>query len=125
MYSVTVEDDFSAAHNLRNYKGKCEKLHGHNYKVRLTVSGNTLDKSGMLVDFTDLKRILKEMLSRFDHGYLNDISPFDPAGGVNATAENIAKQIFKRIQLKIKNVKLKIKVTVWETEKNFATYYEK
>jgi len=130
MYTVTVEDDFAAAHNLRNYNGKCEKLHGHNYKVRLTVSGATLDKSGMLVDFTILKSILENVLSKFDHGCLNDIPPFDK---INPTAENIAEQIHKQIQLKIKNApegsprweKLKIKVTVWETEKNFATYYEK
>ena len=122
MYSITVESDFAAAHNLRNYKGKCEKLHGHNYKVCLTVEGVSLDKSGMLVDFTDLKRILKEVLSRFDHGYLNDIPPFDK---INPTAENIAEQISKQIQFKIKKSKLQIKVTVWETEKNFATYYEK
>ena len=64
MYTVTVEDDFAAAHNLRNYNGKCEKLHGHNYKVRLTVSGATLDKSGMLVDFTILKSILENDFQR-------------------------------------------------------------
>ena len=123
MYSITVESDFAAAHNLRNYKGKCEKLHGHNYKVRLTVSGETVGKSGMLVDFTDLKRILKEVLSKFDHGYLNDIPPFDK---INPTAENIAKHIYHKVKLQITNYKLQInKVTVWETEKNCATYYEK
>ncbi|MFH0948206.1 MAG: 6-carboxytetrahydropterin synthase QueD [Elusimicrobiota bacterium] len=124
MYSITVEDEFSAAHNLRNYKGKCEKLHGHNYRVRLTVSGKTLDKSGMLIDFTDLKKILKEVLSKFDHSYLNDISPFDSAG-VNPTAENIAKHIYDKIRLQITDCRLQItEVTVWETEKNCATYYE-
>ncbi|MDO8734792.1 MAG: 6-carboxytetrahydropterin synthase QueD [Elusimicrobiota bacterium] len=122
MYSITVESDFAAAHNLRNYKGKCEKLHGHNYKVHLTVSGETLDKSGMLIDFTDLKIILKEVLSRFDHGYLNDISPFDK---INPTAENIAKHIHHKVKFQIPNSKSQIKVTVWETEKNCATYYEK
>jgi len=121
MYSVTVEDDFSAAHNLRNYRGKCEKLHGHNYKVRLTVSGETLNKSEMLIDFTDLKRILKEVLSKFDHGYLNDISPFDK---VNPTAENIAKYMHHKVKLQITNYKLQIKVAIWETEKNSAGYYE-
>ncbi|MBI5574401.1 MAG: 6-carboxytetrahydropterin synthase QueD [Elusimicrobia bacterium] len=121
MYSVMVEDGFSAAHNLRNYKGKCEKLHGHNYRVRLTVKGETLDKSGMLIDFTVLKNILENVLSKFDHGYLNDISPFDK---INPTAENIAEQISKQIQFKIKKSKFKIKVSVWETEKNCATYYE-
>ena len=121
MYSITVESDFASARNLRNYKGKCEKLHGHNYKVCLTVEGASLDKSGMLVDFTDLKNILESVLSNFDHGYLNDILPFDK---INPTAENIAEQISKQIQFKIKKSKFKIKVTVWETEKNCATYYE-
>ncbi|PKM92828.1 MAG: 6-carboxytetrahydropterin synthase QueD [Elusimicrobia bacterium HGW-Elusimicrobia-4] len=124
MYSITVKDEFSAAHNLRNYKGKCEKLHGHNYRVCLTVEGVTLDKSGMLVDFTVLKSILESVLSKFDHGYLNDIPPFDK---INPTAENIAKYIFKQTELKINlHLKLKVKeVVVWETEKNCATYYEK
>ncbi|MFH1540678.1 MAG: 6-carboxytetrahydropterin synthase QueD [Elusimicrobiota bacterium] len=127
MYSIMVESEFSAAHNLKNYKGKCEKLHGHNYKIRLTVSGETLNKSGMLIDFINLKKILKNVLSKFDHSYLNDISSFDNAkGGVNPTAENIAKYIYKEIRLQIKNYKLQItEVTVWETDKNYATYYEK
>ena len=126
MYNITVEGEFSAAHNLRNYKGKCEKLHGHNYKVRLTVEGSTLDKSGMLVDFMVVKNILKKVLSKFDHGYLNDIPPFDPAkGGVNPTAENIAGWIYNEVKIKIAGLKIKIRdATVWETEKNCAVYYE-
>ena len=127
MYTVTVEDEFSAAHNLRNYKGKCEKLHGHNYRVCLTVSGEVLDGSGMLVDFTVLKAILKDVLSEFDHTYLNEVPSFDSAkGGINPTAENIAKYIYKKSELRIEKSELRIeKITVWETEKNCATYNEK
>ncbi|OGS46988.1 MAG: 6-carboxytetrahydropterin synthase QueD [Elusimicrobia bacterium RIFOXYD2_FULL_34_15] len=122
MFEISIEDNFSAAHNLRNYKGKCEHLHGHNYKVRVFVCGKVLDKTGMLLDFTILKEILKEITNEFDHKYLNEEKPFDK---INPTAENIAKYIYRRIKLKVKSKKLKvIEVDVWETEKNFAKYYE-
>ncbi|HAX61689.1 MAG TPA: 6-carboxytetrahydropterin synthase QueD [Elusimicrobia bacterium] len=123
MYSITVEDNFSAAHNLRNYKGKCEKLHGHNYRVYLTVGGSSLDKSGMLSDFSYLKNVLENILSELDHAYLNRVPPFNK---INPTAENIAEFIFTEAELKIKNKMLKVeRVKVWETEKNCAEYYEK
>jgi 6-pyruvoyltetrahydropterin/6-carboxytetrahydropterin synthase len=121
MFNVTVESKFSAAHNLRNYKGKCEKLHGHNYKVKVTVAGKVVNAGGMLVDFNELKDILEKIISKFDHEYLNEIPPFDK---VNPTAENIAKYIYEKIE----SEKLKVKtdkVMVWETEKNYATYYER
>ncbi|MEW6556455.1 MAG: 6-carboxytetrahydropterin synthase QueD [Elusimicrobiota bacterium] len=121
MFEIFVEDNFSAAHNLRNYKGRCEHLHGHNYNVCISVCGQKLDKTGMLVDFTILKKQLNEIIATLDHKYLNEIKPFDR---INPTAENIAKYIHRQIQLKIKNSKLKIKVVVWETERNYASYYE-
>ncbi|MBN1383766.1 MAG: 6-carboxytetrahydropterin synthase QueD [Elusimicrobia bacterium] len=120
MFEIFVEGDFSAAHNLVNYKGKCEQLHGHNYKVRIYVYGKKPAEDGILVDFTDLKKELKKVISKLDHKYLNEIEPFNK---VNPTAENIAKYIFK--QLQVISCKLKIsKVSVWETERNCATYYE-
>ena len=67
MYEVTVEDSFAAGHYLRNYKGKCENPHGHNYKVRVTLSGATLDKAGLLLDFKDLKEVMKHVIDRLDH----------------------------------------------------------
>ena len=123
MHSVTVESGFSAAHNLRNYKGKCEKLHGHNYRIRLTVEGRALDKSGMLVDFVEMKSILKKILSKYDHGYLNEITPFDKT---NPTAENIAEHIYKEVKTRTAGLNVRPRsVAVWETEKNCAEYYER
>lgn len=122
MFEIFIEDDFSAAHNLRNYKGKCEHLHGHNYKIRVYVCGKQLAADGMLLDFTDLKKQLKKIILELDHKYLNKIKPFDKT---NPTAENIAKYIYGQLKSKIKNKKSKIrKVSVWETEKNCASYYE-
>ena len=90
MYKARVESEFSAAHFLSHYHGKCEKLHGHNYRVRLWVRGNGLDEGGMLVDFALLKKALNEAIAPLDHSNLNDISIFqnDPS------AERIARFIF-------------------------------
>ena len=122
MFEIFVEDKFSAAHNLMNYRGKCEKLHGHNYRVQVFAAGKRLGGSGMLLDFTVLKKELSKTLERLDHGYLNEIKPFDE---VNPTAENIAKYIHGRLKPEVAGggVNL-IKVSVWETETNCATYYE-
>jgi len=76
MYEVTVEDSFAAGHYLRDYKGKCENPHGHNYKVRVTLAGAALDKAGLLLDFKDLKEVMKHVIDRLDHQMLNDIEPF-------------------------------------------------
>lgn len=123
MFEIFVEESFSAAHNLRDYKGKCENLHGHNYKVKVFAEGETLGKDGMLVDFTVLKEILKEILSVIDHRNLNEIEPFDK---INPTAENIAKNIYEQFKRKMHDAKYTIrKVSVWETDRNCATYYEK
>ena len=91
MYSIKVEAYFSSAHNLRGYKGKCESLHGHNWKVEVTASSKSLDKIGMVLDFTFLKAKLSKILERLDHKYLNKIAYFRK---VNPTSENIAKYIY-------------------------------
>ena len=77
MYKLEVESWFSSAHQLREYKGKCENLHGHNWKVKLQLEGEELNSLGMLVDFTDAKRILSGLMDRLDHKFLNEIEPFD------------------------------------------------
>ena len=125
MYSVKVEGDFSSAHNLREYKGKCEELHGHNWKVEVVVSSETLDKTGLLVDFTVLKKQLNDVLAPLDHKHLNQIEYFKK---VNPTSENIAKYIYTKLiadssQLIGSNVRIK-SVTVWESEKSCAIYEE-
>lgn len=120
MYYVSVTQNFAAAHSLRNYQGKCERLHGHNYKIEVELKGQGLTKNGMVVDFTSLRQALEKVLSRFDHQHLNDIKPFDK---VNPTAENIAKVIYEEMLLKFSSKKIKVyHVIVWESEGCKATY---
>jgi len=122
MYHVRVEDEFSAAHFLSHYRGKCENLHGHNYKVRLWAKGTELDDGGMLADFSLLKKALKEVLAVLDHSNLNDLELFqnDPS------AERIAKFIFDRIEKKLPelgiNSSLLCAVDVFENSRNMARY---
>lgn len=116
-YTVSVERNFSAAHALREYRGRCERLHGHNWKVRIAFSGRKLNKIGMLVDFTELKAVLDDILAVVDHRYLNEVPPFDK---INPTAENIAAYIFSRLQKRIPSVKV-AEVQVWESETSSAT----
>jgi len=123
MFKLRVEDHFSSAHYLRNYEGLCEKLHGHNWKVELVVEGSRLNNSDILIDFKILKNYLKEVLSELDHRLLNELPYFKD---VNPSSERLAEYIFKRIKEKLSNypnVKVK-EVTVYETEKASATYYE-
>ena len=117
-YKVSVIRGFSAAHALRGYKGKCEKLHGHNWKVRVALVSNKLDRTGMTMDFTDIKSLLDDVLSGLDHGYLNETPPFDK---LNPTAENIAAYILNRLSKKLpKGVKI-TEVEVWESDTSSAT----
>lgn len=118
MYNIKIEASFSAAHNLRGYKGKCEELHGHNWKVEVAAQKEGLDKIGMVLDFKYLKMVVKEALEEFDHKYLNKIPYFSK---VNPTSENIAKYIYNKLKPKISIIK---SVTVWESENSSATYYE-
>ncbi|MCX8007408.1 MAG: 6-carboxytetrahydropterin synthase QueD [Coriobacteriia bacterium] len=94
MYTLTVKDHFDAAHALRWYAGECRNLHGHTWDVEVTVSGAELDGRGILYDFKDLKSDLAAVLAPLDHGYLNDVPPFDE---LSPTAENLARVIFERI----------------------------
>jgi len=118
MFELSVESHFSAAHHLLNYEGNCENVHGHNWKVEITVAGEQLDKSGMLVDFKYLKKGLNEILDRLDHKDLNNVEELK---GVSPSSENIARFIY--IELKKSFPRLK-KVSVWETEKAKASYTE-
>ncbi|MCX5710093.1 MAG: 6-carboxytetrahydropterin synthase QueD [Candidatus Omnitrophica bacterium] len=118
MYSVRVEAGFSSAHNLREYKGKCEDLHGHNWRVELVAQGKTLDKAGMLIDFKYMKAELSRLLETLDHKYLNKLAYFKK---VNPTSENIAAFVYRRLKSKIRGLK---SVTVWENNTSAATYEE-
>jgi 6-pyruvoyltetrahydropterin/6-carboxytetrahydropterin synthase len=124
MYEVYVDESFAAAHNLRNYKGKCENLHGHNYKVRVMLKGPQLDAAGLLYDFVHLKQVIQAVIKSLDHRYLNELEPFDV---LNPSAENIAKHIFdessRRLPAAANGVRIS-SVTVWETDTSAATYRE-
>ena len=116
MYEIKVYSSFSAAHNLRNYRGKCENLHGHNWKVEAIFAYETLDKDGLAVDFKDAKAMLKAVLAEFDHSYLNETGFFKNA---NPTSENMAKLIYDELKKKDAHIQ---SVSVWENDNSCATY---
>lgn len=125
MYKIKVITNFSAAHSLRNYKGKCEALHGHNWKVEAIVSAARLGPAGMVMDFSELKKMAKDVLSKLDHNHLNQLDYFsaDNSGGHNPSSEEIAKYIFTAMRKKITPAGCKIdEVRVWETENSCAIY---
>jgi 6-pyruvoyltetrahydropterin/6-carboxytetrahydropterin synthase len=117
MYFVRVEADFAAAHFLSKYRGKCERLHGHNYKVRAWAKGSELGSGGMLLDFGELKGALREVLSVLDHSLLNDLPVFEG----DPSAERIAKYIFDAIAERLPGSPLSA-VEVFETETSMARY---
>jgi 6-pyruvoyltetrahydropterin/6-carboxytetrahydropterin synthase len=121
MFEVSVEHTFAAGHALRNYRGKCENVHGHNYRVQVIVRGEELDKTGMLADFVELKRLLRAISEPLDHIFLNDIEPFRE---LNPSAENIARYIWEKMTegLRVENPVEVAEVKVWETDIQSATY---
>ncbi len=125
MYEVTVDAGFSSGHYLRNYRGKCENPHGHNYKVRVTLRGRELDHSGLLLDFKDLKHVLRPVVEYLDHQMINDLKPFDV---VNPSAENLAKYFFDETNKQLSGMtgdRVHVKdCTIFETDTSAATYYE-
>ena len=125
MYQVTVEDSFAAGHFLRNYRGKCENPHGHNYKVRITLQGETLDKAGLLLDFKELKQVMKPVIDRLDHQMINEVEPFTT---INPSAENLAKYFFDETNRGLAQTtdgRVSVKdVTIYETDTTTATYSE-
>jgi len=122
MYEVSVDETFAAAHNLREYHGKCEDLHGHNYKVRVILEGKELDSTGLLYDFVHLKQVIRDVIGSLDHKYLNELAPFDK---LNPSAENIARHIYDQTAKQLHrspNGASVASITVWETETSAATY---
>jgi 6-pyruvoyltetrahydropterin/6-carboxytetrahydropterin synthase len=124
MYEITVDAGFSSGHYLRDYKGKCENPHGHNYKVRVTLQGESLDPSGLLVDFKDLKGILRPVVDYLDHQMINDLQPFTT---VNPSAENLARYFFDETDKHVGGLtggRVRVKdCTIFETDTSAATYY--
>jgi len=122
MFEVSVEAGFSSAHHLIEYKGKCENMHGHNWKVRASVGKDSLNGMGMVLDFVDFKKALNEILMRLDHKLLNDLPYFKKT---NPTSENIAKYVYDELRNTLNiSAGANLKVRVWETDTSCATYYE-
>jgi 6-pyruvoyltetrahydropterin/6-carboxytetrahydropterin synthase len=120
MYEISVEKYFDAAHFLRGYQGKCESMHGHRYRVVVRVKAEKLDDIGLAYDFTDLKRYLDDILSRFDHTCLNDVSPFDR---INPSAENIATTIYNELKYKLAAEPITLTcVEAWESPQQGVAY---
>lgn len=113
---ISKEFKFDAAHNLVNYHGKCEKLHGHTYKLRVTLEGMP-DDEGMILDFVELKRIVDDLvISKLDHNYINEMIP-------QPSAENIAIWIWETLKNSLNGPNYKLySIDLWETESSFVTY---
>jgi len=125
MFELKIEKDFAGAHNLRDYNGKCENLHGHNWVIYLYVQGSEQQKNGILVDFKTLKACLNSILDELDHCYLNELPMFRE---LNPSAENLARYIYQQAQERMdwsENPTARVsKVTVFETATSSATYWE-
>jgi 6-pyruvoyltetrahydropterin/6-carboxytetrahydropterin synthase len=121
VYEVTIKQSFSAAHMLTEAGGTCEKLHGHNFIVEVSICSAALTDAGILIDFRILKQWTGEILKEFDHKYLNEISCFN---GMDPSSENVARFIYNRISEKVKKSNLDVsRVTVWESEDARVSYY--
>jgi 6-pyruvoyltetrahydropterin/6-carboxytetrahydropterin synthase len=121
MFELCVKMDFAAAHQLVEYKGKCENLHGHNWKIDIYLQGESLNKEGMLIDFHDIKDVADRVLDEFDHKYLNELDYFK---NINPTSENIAKYLFQRLADEFKkHAVCVVKVSIWESDDACASYF--
>ena len=120
MFELSIISDFAAAHSLPDYDGPCKNLHGHTWKVEVTLEREQLDDKGMVVDFRVIKKQLKEFLLKLDHQYLNDLPEFKD---LIPTTDNLAKYIYKEFSQVCKPIKIK-SVRVWESETASVTYYE-
>jgi len=119
MYQVSVEGHFDAAHYLRDYHGKCENLHGHRFRVVVSLKAVKLNEIGLAYDFVDLKRHLGEVIVQFDHTCLNDVSPFDK---INPSSENIAATIYDQLKSRFSDEVSLLSIEVWESPQTCVTY---
>ncbi len=120
-FEVMIERNFSSAHQLRGYKGKCENLHGHNYKVEIYARGRELDNIGLLVDFGELKMAADEIVQYLDHRNINELPPFDAE--LNPSAENMARYVLERVAARVGDERVQVfKVRCFETPTSVATY---
>jgi 6-pyruvoyltetrahydropterin/6-carboxytetrahydropterin synthase len=122
MYQLKITSNFASAHNLMNYQGDCENLHGHNWKIDVSVTARELDKAGLGIDFKKLKAETNTLLKTLDHKYLNELEPFK---NVSPSSENIARYIFHELSRTLNNENIKVEsITVWESDIACAKYYE-
>ena len=121
MYELTVESDFSAAHLMRGHPGACARLHGHNYRVLVSVEGENLDATGMLVDFAELKAVFEGILGELDHRNLNEIPPFDE---INPSSEHLARYVYGRMTDAFADRVRVSRVTIYESATSSVTYRE-
>jgi len=122
MYELKIVSQFAAAHQLREYQGGCENLHGHNWKVEVFVKGEKLGQDGLLIDFRIIKNATKEVLEDLDHTFLNELENFREQ---NPSSENIARYIFESLDRRLKDENVKVsRVSAWESDSACATYEE-
>jgi 6-pyruvoyltetrahydropterin/6-carboxytetrahydropterin synthase len=122
MYELKIISQFAAAHQLREFVGKCEELHGHNWKVEVYVRGNRLGKNGLLIDFALIKKQTEQVLDEMDHKFLNDLEAFKE---LNPSSENIARHIFESLSKELNDENVRVsRVTAWESDDACATYSE-
>lgn len=121
MYELKIIDQFAGAHQLRGIKGGCENLHGHNWKIEVTVAGSQLGEDGLLIDFRKIKRATKDILDGLDHKFLNDLEVFQT---LEPSSENIARHIFESLSQRLNTDHVKIaRVTAWESDSACASYW--
>ena len=120
MYELKTISQFGAAHQLRDIGGKCENLHGHNWKIETYVKGEELDKNGLLVDFKVIKEAVEKILDELDHKFLNELEYFKD---MNPSSENIARFIYEALSGELNRENIKVsRITVWESDSACATY---
>jgi 6-pyruvoyltetrahydropterin/6-carboxytetrahydropterin synthase len=121
MYELKVITNFSAAHQLKDFEGACEDLHGHNWKIEVYVTSGTLNEAGIVMDFRVLKAHVKTVMADLDHKFLNDLEAFKDQ---NPSSENIARYVAEQLSLSLDDPEIKVsRVTAWESETSCATYY--
>ena len=122
MYTLTTMVEFSSAHTLVGHSGPCKKMHGHNWKVEIEITGEKLDKIGMVVDFKEIRKATNLVVDELDHEFLNNLEPFSED---NPTAENIARYIFTKLSEEFSNKNVKVNsIKLWETDKSAVSYKE-
>ena len=118
-YELLLSTDFGAAHSLRQYKGKCERLHGQNWHIDVCLAAEKLNSDGMVMDFVEAKAIIREVLKSYDHYHLNEVPPFDQ---INPTSENLARVLAERIGAAVPPGVRVVRITAWESDNCGATY---